>query len=418
MTMQNNAAIIADPSTAVVERAPLTRAFEIVNQAVQTKNTIPILANARLMGDGSTLFVSATDQDLELTVAIPAAADPRFGLTLPAGKMRDLLKKATASDFVAFTMPEFETTPADGHIPEHSIFTGPATVDFERVKYRLESLHPCNYPDLRGPTRLDRDGKPDATYRTFKMTGAELWAAIDATMAAISTEETRYYLNGIYVHVSHDGGMRFVATDGHRLYRQDVTAPEGSEGMPGIIIPRKTVTLLHKLTKGKACPDHVEIEATDCYTRFIWSDGGFHITLTSKLIDGTFPDYQRVCPSFAYGEPNTARFDPAAMLEAIRAVSLICSKRSWAVKMTMDPASIRLNATDPDTGSAQANVAAEFEGPADFEVGYNATYLSDALATASPDGSPITWKASDSGSPCVITGQRAGWMAVVMPMRV
>src|SRR5690606_8688179 len=136
MTYHNAAAVLADPATAVVERAPLTKAFEIVNHAVEARNTIPILSNARLIGDGSALFVTATDLDLELTVAIPAAADSRFGLTLPAGKMRDLLKKATASDFVAFTMPEEDS--------------GAAVVDFERVKYRLATLPTSDFPELRG----------------------------------------------------------------------------------------------------------------------------------------------------------------------------------------------------------------------------------------------------------------------------
>lgn len=434
MTYHNAAAVLADPATAVVERAPLTRAFEIVNHAVEARNTVPVLGNARLQGDGSALFVTGTDLDLELTVAIPAAADSRFGLTLPAGKMRDLLKKATASDFVAFTMPDVE---------EHKgakRFADLATVDFERVKYRLNAIHPADFPELRGPTPLMADlVTVDSSYRSFKMTGAALWAAIDATMGAMSTEETRYYLNGLYMHeqrphgydfdpetgepsYSHPAKLVIVATDGHRLYKQDIEAPDGCEGMPGIILPRNAVALLHKLTKGKACPETVGIEVTSTKARFTWGDHDLHVTLQTKLVDGTFPDYQRVIPNDEWNRENgfakLATFEPESMLEAIRAVSLISSDRGRAVKLTMDPGKITLDVNNPDSGSARADVAATFDGPAGFEVGYNAAYLTHALATASPDGAAITWRGTDAGAPAIFTGSREGWLAVIMPMRV
>jgi DNA polymerase-3 subunit beta len=400
MTYHNAAAILADPATAVVERAPLTQAFEIVNNAVESRNTIPILSNARLQGDGSAIFITGTDLDLELTVAIPAAADSRFALTLPAGRMRDLLKKATASDFVAFTAND----------------DGVATIDFERVKYRLQSLPMKDFPNLRGPSPLQRDlVTVDSTYRSFKMSGAAFWQAIDATMGAMSTKETRYYLNGIYMHVAHDGGLRFVATDGHRLYRQDMAAPDGSADMPGVILPRKSVALLYKLMKGKACPETVGIDVTSTKARFTWGDHGFHITLQTKLVDGTFPDYQRVIPS---SHDHSAKFEPESMLEAIRAVSLISSERGRAVKMTMVAGKITLDVNNPEAGSAQADVAATWDGAAGFAVGYNAAYLVDVVSTASADGAEVTWQGTEAGNPAIFTGSREGWMAVLMPMRV
>lgn len=401
MTYHNAAAILADPATAVVERAPLTRAFEIVNNAVESRNTLPILSNARLIGDGSSLFITGTDLDLELSVSIPAAADSRFALTLPAGRMRDLLKKATASDFVAFTMPEE--------------VSGAAVVDFERVKYRLAALPVADFPELRGPSPLEFDGVTvDSSYRSFTMTGAAFWAAIDATMGAMSTEETRYYLNGIYMHVAHDGTLRFVATDGHRLYRQDMAAPDGSADMLGIILPKKTVALLYKLMKGKACPDSIGIEVTGTKARFTWGDPGFYVSLQSKLIDGTFPAYERVIPMH---NDKSATFEPESMLEAIRAVSLIQHTRGRAVKLTMSAARIALDVWN-EADAAQADVSAEWDGPEGFTVGYNAGYLTGIVATASPDGAPITWQGTEAGNPAIFTGSREGWMAVLMPMRI
>ena len=404
MTYHNAAAILADPATAVVERAALTKAFEIVHSVVEARNHVAVLGNARIVGDGAAVFVTATDLDVEITARVPAAADSRFGVTLPSGRMRDLLKKATASDLVAFTMPDVETIPGKDGMPDRYEFNGAATVDFERVKYRLQAIHPSDFPEMTAGLAVKR----------FALSGAVLWGAIDATMAAMSTEETRYYLNGIFMHHVYGGPLRLVATDGHRLYMQDVAAPEGCEGMAGVIVPRKTVALLHKLTKGKACPETVLIEVSDTKIRFMWGN----ITMTSKLVDGTFPDYNRATPSFAYVDANSATFDPADMLEAVRAVTLIASERGRAVKMTMDSDSIRLDVNNPDAGSATADVVAEFTGPDGFEVGYNAGYLVDVIATASPDGGPVVWQGTDTGAPAVFTGSREGWKAVLMPMRV
>lgn len=393
--------ILADPATAVIDRGLLTRAFDIIDQAVVSRNTLPILTNARMIGDGSTLFATGTDLDVELTVAIPAAADARFAMTLPSRQMRDLLRKATKSDFVAFTMPDEASDKA--------------TADFERVKYHLSTLPVADYPDFEGPSPLSFNNKPNATYRSFEMTGASFWAAIDATMEAVSTEETRYYLNGIYMHVAHDGGLRFVATDGHRLFRQDMAAPEGAADMPGVIIPRKTVSLLHKLLKGKACPDKVGIELTETKLRVTWGDDGFYVTLQSKFVDGTFPDYERVIPAY---HDKSAAFEPASMLEAIRAVSLISSERGKAVKMTMNAGKISVAVNDPEAGSAVADVPASYDGDGSFDIGFNAKYLIDTIITASPDGENVKWRGSASGDPATFTGSREGWMAVLMPMRI
>lgn len=399
------------PTSAVVDRDALTRAFDIVWNTVERRNTIPILSNARMVGDGKSLAVTGTDLDLEITVSVEAAADAEFAITLPAATLRDLLKKASASDLVAFT--------------DHR--DGTATADFERVEYKLQSLPVADFPNL-----TVGDGS-----HAFTLPGAVFWSGIDSTMAAVSKEETRYYLNGIYLH-AHDahhwryddatagmvedgGGMvlRMVATDGHRLYRQDVAAPEGCEGMPGIIVPAKTVAVLHKLMKGKTCPDLVAVDLSDTRIRFRFGN----VTLVSKLIDGTFPDYQRVIPSMDWaadaGAAKRATFDPETLLEAVRAVTLISSERGRAVKLTMSEGACELSVNNPDQGSARSSIVCGFDGPAGFEIGYNAGYLVDAVATATMgDDDVVTWQGTDYAAPAIITGSREGWMAVLMPMRV
>ncbi|TCU34092.1 DNA polymerase III subunit beta [Rhizobium azibense] len=377
-------------ASALIERARLTRAVEIVNSVIEKRNTIPILSNVALVGTGEALSLTGTDLDIEIAVTIPAAADREFGTTLPAHLLKDLLKKATASDFVAITTGEDRDS-----------------LDFERVQYHLQPLSLNDWPHLAGPA---------ASAFTFQLPGKAFWDGIDSTMGAVSTEETRYYLNGIYLHtVETEGGsqLRMVATDGHRLYRQDIDAPEGSAGMPDVIIPRKTVSLFHKLMKGKACPESVTIAVTETKVRLSFDD----IVITSKTVDGTFPDYQRVIPAW---NDKTATMDADGAIEAIRAVSLISlisRERGRSAKFTFTAGNCRLTVNNPDSGSAVADIACDYDGD-EFEIGFNAGYTMAIIEDARGNGSSFTMKFSDAGSPALVTGDRAGWMSCLMPMRV
>lgn len=178
--------------------------------------------------------------------------------------------------------------------------------------------------------------------------------------------------------------------------------------MPGIIIPRKTVGLLQKLLKGKACPESVKIELSSTKIRVIWDD----VAITSKLIDGTFPDYQRVIPA---NNDKPATFKSAELSEGIRAVSLISSERARAVKLEFGSGNCPLLVNNPDSGSASAGIACGYDSDP-LEIGFNASYVLDFIATA--DCEEITLTLADPGSPALITCQRAGWLGVLMPMRV
>ncbi|WP_420408674.1 DNA polymerase III subunit beta [Hoeflea sp.] len=401
MTMQNTAAIIAATApSAIAERASLTRALDIVANVIERRNTIPILSNCRIQGDGQTLFVTGTDIDIELVVALPAAADSRLDTSVPAHGFRDFLKKATASDFVAITH-------------EHDDSRDNVNLDFERVNYTLQALPGSDFPTLRGPSLIDFGGKPDSAYRNFRMTGPAFLDGINSVMGAMSSEETRYYLNGMFFH-EYQNEFVMVATDGHRLYRRVMALPEGAAAMPGVIIPRKTIALLHKLLKGKACPDHVDIEVTEANARITWGDPDFHVTITTKLVDGTFPDYNRVIPT---GNDKVAVFDADTLAEAVRAVSLVSSERGRAVKFQMSKDNAALTVNNPDAGSAHADVACSYDSYP-LEIGFNASYFADMIAVGAGKGEPITAKFSDSGSPALFTGSIEGWTGVLMPMRV
>jgi DNA polymerase-3 subunit beta len=244
----------------------------------------------------------------------------------------------------------------------------------------------------------------------FTLPADQLRRLIDKTRFAISTEETRYYLNGIYLHAIEAGGklkLRAVATDGHRLARAEMDAPAGSEGMPGVIIPRKTVAELQKLVD---VPDvAVATELSDTKIRFTIGS----VVLTSKLIDGTFPDYQRVIPT---GNDKALIIDRATFASAVDRVSTISSERGRAVKLSIADGQVTLTVNNPDSGSATEELAADYSSDP-IEIGFNARYLLDVSSQLS--SGDARFMLADSGSPTLIqdTGDE-NTLYVLMPMRV
>lgn len=402
---------------AVVDRAALTAAFAVATRFVEKRNTIPILSNALLESVGNAIAITATDLDLSITIKVPAAVDSHFRMTAPAHLLESFLKKATKGEHVAMTT-------APGAVYPKGQEAGRATIEFERAKYEVNTLPVKDFPRMT---------VGDISHR-WTMPGRALFDMLDATMGAISTEETRYYLNGIYFHVVSRGNMQaltMVATDGHRLYRQEIEAADGALGMPGIIVPRKTVDTLHRLLKGKACPESVHVAVGT--TKMVVSFGDMEIV--SKLIDGTFPDYQRVIPT---GNDIVMTVDRDELAEALQSASLISSERGRAVKLVITPGRCRLVVNNPDSGSAQADASCQWDAD-EFEVGVNSKYLEELLAEigAGPvevafgrhyarnydgDGMEIPGQVptrqADAGSPIRFTGSREGWDAVLMPMRV
>lgn len=377
------------PATALIERKLLTRGVEIAIEAVEKRNSIPILSNISLESDAAGVTIRGTDLDLEIAVFVPAAVDNHFSTTLPAHLMRDLLKKAAGSDFVSISTTS-----------EHV-----AKLDFERVDYTLQTLPVADYPDMEMGAYLNH----------FEMKGADFWSMIDSTIDAVSKEETRYYLNGIYFHTIDNGNRRTIvaaATDGHRLYRQEFELPFGADAMPGVIIPRKACDVIYKLLKGKACPETVKIGVNDSKIRVTYDD----VVITSKLVDGTFPDYARVVPQ---SNSKPARVSAKAMIEAVESVSLISAEKSRAVKLSFDEdhGFCLLTVNNPDSGTAEMSVPCQFTGDC-LEIGFNAGYLISALKDASASCDDIMIMLEDSGSPTIITSDREGWCSVLMPMRV
>jgi DNA polymerase-3 subunit beta len=369
----------------VLERSNLLKSLNHVHRVVERRNTIPILSNVLLSANGASLEMKATDLDLEITEATPAQVERGGATTVPAHLLYEIVRKLPDGAEVMLKTDE------DGNAM--SVISG-------RSNFRLQCLPQSDFPELSA----------GSFSHIFRLDSAALKGLIDKTQFAISTEETRYYLNGIYLHAITFGGklkLRSVATDGHRLARAEMDAPAGSEGMPGIIIPRKTVGELQKLLDN---PDvAITTELSDTKIRFTIGS----VILTSKLIDGTFPDYQRVIPT---GNDKALIIDRQTFAQAVDRVSTISSERGRAVKLSISEGQVTLAVNNPDSGSATEELAADYSSDP-IEIGFNAKYLLDVAGQLS--GSEAKFMLADAGSPTLIQDTAdENALYVLMPMRV
>jgi DNA polymerase-3 subunit beta len=368
-----------------IERSNLLKSLNHVHRVVERRNTIPILSNVLLTADGASLSLRATDLDLEITESTPAEVAQGGSTTVPAHLLYEIVRKLPDGAEVSLTI--------GGDSGAMSVASG-------RSRFSLQCLPASDFPDLTA----------GAFTHTFDLPASALKMLLGRTQFAISTEETRYYLNGIYMHTVEDGGklkLRAVATDGHRLARADVEAPSGAEGMPGIIIPRKTVGELQKLVDD---PDVVvTVEVSEAKIRMVIGS----IVLTSKLIDGTFPDYQRVIPT---GNDKALTIDCQAFTQAVDRVSTISSERGRAVKLSVGEGQLVLTVNNPDSGSATEEIAVGYESDP-LEIGFNARYLLDI--TTQLTGAEAVFMLADPGSPTLVRETKSDdALYVLMPMRV
>ena len=373
---------------ATIERAKLLRCLSHVQSVVERRNTIPILSNVLLEASADGLVkIMATDLDLQVIESLDAVSVEGAGaITVSAHLLFDIARKLPDGSQVSF-----ET--ADNRM----------TVKAGRSRFQLPTLPRDDFPVIV-------EGDLPTSFEIPAKTLAEL---IDRTRFAISTEETRYYLNGIFLHVSEEDKpvLKAAATDGHRLARFTLPRPDGAEGMPDVIVPRKAVAELRKLLE-EALDGNVEVDLSASKIRFtLGGEGG--MVLTSKLIDGTFPDYSRVIPT---GNDKLLKLDPKSFYEGVDRVATIATERTRAVKMALDSDKVTLSVTSPDNGTAAEEVPADYSSDA-FEIGFNANYLKDILGQI--DGDTVELHLADPGAPTLIRqSEKSPALYVLMPMRV
>jgi DNA polymerase-3 subunit beta len=369
-----------------LERSALLKALGHVHRVVERRTTIPILSNVLVGGEGKSLLLKATDLDLEVTEKVPADVNQAGVTTLPAHILYDIVRK----------LPEGAQVSLESGKDASQLLLRSG-----RSRFTLQALPESDFPDLAAG---------DFSHH-FSLPAADLKKLIDKTQFAISTEETRYYLNGIYVHTIDVGGghvmLRAVATDGHRLARVEIPAPSGSNGMPGVIVPRKAVSEVQKLIED--LDQAVTIEISPSKARFTLGE----VVLTTKLIEGTFPDYTRVIPT---GNDKQLVVERGPFANAVDRVSTISTERGRAVKLAIADGKLTLSVTNPEQGSAVEELEVDYDA-APIEIGFNARYLLDI--TGQLDGDTALFKLADAGSPTLVLDREgASALYVLMPMRV
>jgi DNA polymerase III subunit beta len=365
---------------ATIERATLLKSLGHVQSVVERRNTIPILSNVLIeASEEGGIRLMATDLDLQIVETVEANVTQPGATTVSAHTLFDIARK----------LPE-------GSQVEISAAEGKMQVNAGRARFNLATLPRDDFPVIAEgdlPTR-------------FELPAATLRQIIDKTRFAISTEETRYYLNGIFLHVSDEAQpvLKAAATDGHRLARVTVPRPGGAEGMPDVIIPRKCVGELRKLLEGT-----VQISLSETKVRF----GLGSAILTSKLIDGTFPDYSRVIPT---ANDKLLKIDPRSFAEGVDRVATIASEKTRAVKMALDRDKVTLSVTSPENGTAAEEVPGSYNADG-LEIGFNARYLLDILGEI--EGDTVEMHLADAAAPTLLReNDKAPALYVLMPMRV
>lgn len=413
---------------AIISRADLKSALALAVKFAGKPcpgEPIDAISHVRLASDAGGMSLAVTDLDIYATIALPGSvADDGMAILLPARKLKEIEAKAPGGDEIGLSVfPEERIGP-------HSTATEtmhPSALDFGRVKIDLSGLPQRDWPELAITGEIKAD---------FTLPVADVLAALQFCETSISQEETRYYLNGVYMHArTGDDGfgyLRFVSTDGHRMGVKDVLCDRAVvERMPesGVIIPTKTVEFLIAAMKRKGAPEHIRIVVNTTKCRFVIGN----VDVITKLVDGTFPDYGRVTPT---RNERRLTVSTGSLREAIKAAMCVSSPRGRAVKLETFPSGsgdtvrIVVSASNPDVGDAKAECRdAEFASKEPcFAIGFNGDYLLaelDRMERANAhrsNGDVVTFHLADAGSPALITGQfggaNSGTFSVLMPMRV
>ncbi|WP_017927836.1 DNA polymerase III subunit beta [Limimaricola hongkongensis] len=368
-----------------IERGVLLKAVAQAQSVVERRNTIPILANVLIEAEGDTVRFRATDLDIEVVDRAPATVDTAGSTTVAAVLLNEIVRKLPDGALVTLT-------DQGGN--------GRLTIEAGRSNFQLATLPKEDFPVMAS-----------SEYEaSFTAPAPVLRRLFDKAKFAISTEETRYYLNGVYMHVAEgDGGrvLRCVATDGHRLARIDAELPEGAEAMAGVIVPRKTVNELRKLLDDDEA--QIEVSVSETKVRFTTPN----ITLTSKVIDGTFPDYSRVIPQ---NNAKRLEVDATEFAKAVDRVATVSSERSRAVKLSLEEDRLVLSVNAPDSGAAEEELAVAY-GDERLEIGFNAKYLQEIASQVDRENAVFLF--NSSGDPTLMReGDDLSAVYVVMPMRV
>ncbi len=364
-----------------VEREVLYRTLSRVQSVVDKRHSMTILTNALLQAEGNRLSIVGSDLEVSLEQHIDATVADAGRCAAAARPLFEIVREA----------PE-------GNIHLATTENQWLAVSYGTSRFRLMGVDPDEYPGM--PKAKDSSG-------SMEIDGGELADMIRKTLFAVSTDDTRSNLTGVYIdRGAQEGTIRFVATDGHRLAMIDRPA-KGAPPESGAILPRKGLGELGKLLADVTGSVTLRAGASEAVVEL--EDA----VLSMRLVEGRFPDYQKVVPEKA-GSMVTAPRD--SLLQTLRRVSILSSERARGVRFAVREGTLSISANNPDLGEATEELEVDYSGE-DLEVGFNSRYLLDVLAVL-PEQSQVRIEITDEFSPGVVQGDDAGYRYVVMPMRI
>ncbi|MDG2001115.1 MAG: DNA polymerase III subunit beta [Alphaproteobacteria bacterium] len=370
-----------------IDKSALLSALQHVHSVVERRNTIPILSNVLIEAKEDGVYLTATDMDIAVIEKIDLKKSEVMQLgtiTTSAQMLYDIVRKLPDNISVEL-------------LSEKNDRLG---IKASTSSFALNCLPSEEFPSIA----------QEAFNHSFNIDASEMIRLIDKTSFAMSLEETRYYLNGIYLHAVKDSTsdkLRTVSTDGHRLSRVDMNMPEGVKEIPGVIIPRKTIMEIRKLLEDHS--DNINLSLSDNKIQISFSN----VVLTSKLLDGTFPDYSRVIPE---QNDKTITISNQLLSEAVDRVSTVSTDKTRAIKININKGNLVISATNPDKGSASESLEVKYDGE-EVEIGFNSKYVLDVARQIK--GKDIIIKLSDSVSPTLVYDKEdEDVLFVLMPMRV
>jgi DNA polymerase III subunit beta len=364
-----------------IARSELLAALYLTQGIVERRTTIPILSNVLIESDGEGIVVTATDQEVAVRRKCKASVEQGGVLATGARKLYEMVRE----------LP-------DGEVLIRCLENDWIEVSLGRSRFRLIGMPPDQFPAMP---------QPASTTKPLQLSGPVLAEMIEHTIFAVSTDEARANLNGLYLESTEDERLRMVATDGHRL-AMIVRPAEGARLDKGVIIPRKAVQELRKVLESG---DEVVDLFVEGGVAHVWRGP---VRMSMRLVEGEFPDYRLVVP------PNCVQLvelDVAPLLAALRRVSVVSSERTRGARLQIEAGRLELSSINPDVGEAADEVEIEYTGDP-LTVGFNARYMAEMLSIL-PAGGRVELGLNDDVSPGVMRDLGdPDYCYIVMPMRL
>lgn len=363
----------------IIKREDMLAPLQQVIGAVERRQTLPILGNVLFKSSGGDITLTATDLEIEMVARVAADSSDEFQTTIPARKLLDICKALPESSQINFSIDDSRVS-----------------LTSARSRFSLASLPARDFPSLEEIEELHSFSVPQNTFKEL----------FDKTSFAMAQQDVRYYLNGILMEISSEK-VKLVATDGHRLALSETSLDTGIAEEKQIIIPRKAVLELSRLLDSADSPakcvlsqNHLRVE-TDS------------LVFTTKLIDGKFPDYQRVIP---VDGNKTLEVDRELLKNSMSRIAILSNEKYRGIRLTLTSGNLSIQANNPDQEEAEEELQVDYEA-GDVEIGFNVTYLIDVLTVI--DSDKVQLKLKDSNSSAIISDSNDdSSLYVVMPMRL